>query len=394
MRTETPIRIQSIDVLRGAVMMLMAIDHTREFVHAAAVSFSPEDLSKTTPAIFLTRWITHFCAPVFMFTAGLGAFLWGRRQESKSALARFLVTRGLWLIFLELTIARFALYFNFDYSLMILIVLWALGASMIVLAGLVYLPLRLLATLSIGVIALHNLADRVPASRFGSLAWIWNVLHQPGVFTLAGQKFLLAYPLIPWIAVLSAGYCFGRVFVLDAAARQRLLIRLGVGLTAAFLAIRVLNVYGDPVRWSVQHTTVFTILSFLRCTKYPPSLDFLLMTLGPAILLLGWLDRVRLSAANPLVVFGRVPLFYYVLHLYVIHVIAIVMAWMRYGNPAFLLNPPPGMGGTREAFPPGYGYSLWVVYVVWLSVLILVYPACRWFAGLKERRRDWWLSYL
>lgn len=379
-------------------MIIMALDHIREFFHSGALAFSPEDLSKTTAAIFLTRWITHFCAPVFMFTAGLGAFLWAQRRDSgghnKAALARFLLLRGLWLVFLELTVARFALYFNFNYSMIVLIVLWALGCSMIVLAALVYLPIGALAAISIAMIALHNLLDGITAAQFGSAGWIWNVLHQPGVFPFAGHQILLAYPLVPWAGVMAAGYCFGRVFLLEPDRRQRVLVRLGLGVTAAFFVIRAWNVYGDPAPWSIQRSPVFTVLSFLRCSKYPPSLDFLLMTLGPAVAVMGWLERVRLSAANPLLVFGRVPLFYYVIHLYAIHGIAMLMAWMRYGTAAFLLNPPPGMGGQRQAFPPDYGYPLWVCYAVWLVVVMLVYPLCRWFAELKQRRRDWWLSYL
>lgn len=388
-------RIHAIDALRGAVMIIMALDHTREFFHSAAPAFSPEDLSKTTAAIFLTRWITHFCAPVFMFTAGLGAFLWAERHGAgRPAVARFMLTRGLWLVFLELTIARFALYFNFDYSTIALLVLWALGCSMMALAALVYLPVGVLAAVSIAMVAFHNLLDGVRAAQFGWAAWVWNVLHQPGVFAFAGRQVLLAYPLIPWVGVMGAGYCFGRVFVWEPERRRRVLVRTGLGLTTAFVVLRAVNVYGDPARWSVQPSPLFTVLSFVRCTKYPPSLDFLLMTLGPAIAVLPWLERLRLSAVNPLLVFGRVPLFYYVAHLYAIHLIAMLMAWMRYGTAAFLLNPPPGMGGPREAFPPDYGYPLWVCYVVWLVVVGSVYPLCRWFAGLKSRRQDWWLGYL
>lgn len=374
-------------------MAIMALDHIREFLHSAAMSFSPEDLIRTTPAIFLTRWITHFCAPVFMFTAGLGAFLWARRGRSKGELSRFLWTRGLWLIILELTVEHLALYFNFDYSLILLNVLWALGWSMIALAALVYLPRNVIAALSIGMIALHNLFDGIKASQFGSAAWVWNIVHQLGVFQAGGHAILVAYPLIPWIGVMAAGYSLGDIFQLEPERRGRVLIRLGVGLTIAFVLVRALNIYGDPQRWSAQKSALFTVLSFLRCSKYPPSLDFLLMTLGPAILVLGWLDRAKVRASNPLLIFGRVPLFYFIVHLFVIHGLAILLAAFRYGNASFLLNPPPG-SSSRQVYPADYGYDLWVCYAVWIVVMSLVYPLCRWFAQLKQRRRDWWLGYL
>jgi uncharacterized membrane protein len=385
-------RIESIDLLRGAVMAIMALDHVRDFLHSAALSFAPEDLSRTTAAIFFTRWITHFCAPVFMFTAGLGAFLWAQRGRSKNELSRFLWTRGLWLIFLELTVVRLVFFFNFDYKLVLLEVIWALGCAMVALAALVYLPPVVLAGVSVAMIALHNLLDGIKANQLGSVAWAWNILHQQGIFQINGHMILVAYPLIPWIGVMSAGYSLGRVFLMAPDRRQRVLVRLGLGLTIAFILLRALNVYGDPVRWSTQHSLLFTVLSFLRCSKYPPSLDFLLMTLGPAIAILGWLERARMSPGNPLIIFGRVPLFYFVVHLFLIHSIAMLLALVRYGNATFLFNPPPG--ASRGMFPSDYGYDLWVCYAVWLVVIVLMYPLCCWFAQLKQRRRDWWLSYL
>jgi uncharacterized membrane protein len=387
-------RLQQIDILRGAIMIIMALDHVRDFFHSAALAFPPENLSRTTPAIFFTRWITHFCAPVFMFTAGLGAFLWMQRGRSRSQLSRFLLTRGLWLIVLELTVARLALYFNFDYSFIALIVIWALGCCMVVLAALIYLPARWLAPLSVAVIAGHNLLDRFSAAQFGSLAPLWNTLHQPGVFPIGNRVVLVAYPLLPWVAVMSGGYCFGQVFLWDSHRRQRLLFRTGIALTLTFVLLRALNVYGNPAPWLHQHSALFTAMSFLNCTKYPPSLLFLLMTLGPALVALGWLEDVRLRDSNPLLVFGRVPLFYYLLHVYMLHGIALLFAYMRYGNGRFLFNPVPTMGRPQEPFPPNYGYGLWVVYLVWVLVVGLSYPACLWFSRLKQRRHDWWLSYL
>jgi uncharacterized membrane protein len=386
-------RIQSIDIIRGAIMILMAIDHTRDFFHAGAFQFSPTDLSRTTAAIFLTRWVTHFCAPVFMFTAGLGAFLLGRRL-SADKLSRFLWTRGVWLIFLELTAIHLAFNFNFSYRFLVLNVLWALGWSMIALAALVSLSYVAILAVSLGMIALHNLADSISAARFGPAAPAWNLIHQLGPFQIGGYTIVAAYPLIPWVGVMAAGYCCGRVFSSEPDRRRRLLVRLGLGLTLGFVALRTVNVYGDPAPWSRQSSVLYTLLSFLNCSKYPPSLDFLLMTLGPALIALGMVERVRLADANPLIVFGRTPLFYFVVHLFLIHALALLFACIRYGSGSFFLNPLPSAGGPPGVFPADYGYSLGVVYAVWIMVLIILYPLCRWFAGVKRRRKDWWLSYL
>ena len=375
-------------------MVIMALDHVRDFVHSAAGQFRPEDLARTTPALFFTRWITHFCAPVFMLYAGTAAFLWARRAgRSKRELSRFLFTRGLWLIFLELTVVRFGMFFNLNYDLVILSVIWALGCSMMALAALVFLPERVLLTASVAVIVFHNLLDGINAAVFGPAGWVWVVLHQPAPLTIAGRTVILGYSLIPWIAVMAAGYCLGRVFTLEPDARRTVLLRLGLGLIIAFVLLRAVNVYGDPAPWSPQRTTTLTVLSFLNCTKYPPSLSFLLMTIGPALLATAWVERIRVSGENPIVVFGRVPLFYFVFHLIVIHATAAVLIWLAYGNASLLWNAPPAAGGPRQAFPSGFGFSLWVTYAVWISVVAFMYPACRWFARLKQRRRDWWLSY-
>jgi uncharacterized membrane protein len=388
-------RVLSIDGLRGAIMILMAIDHIRDYINSAAMSFPPTDLARTTAPIFFTRWITHFCAPVFAFTAGLGAFFWAQRR-TKVELSRFLVTRGLWLMILEITILRFIMFldFRFTHAFFILTVLWMLGLSMVVLSALVHLPPRLLVALSLAVVAGHNLLDGVQAAQFGRAAWVWDILHQQGVFRVGGDNVLSAYPLVPWFAVMALGYCLGPVFLWDEARRRRFLLRLGLGLSAGFVVLRAVYVHGDPARWSHQRTGLLTVLSFLNTTKYPPSLDFLLMTLGPALIALVYLERARLSAANPLIVFGRVPFFYFLLHMAVAHALAIAMTFLRYGNTRFLFMPPPSMGSSPKIFPPNFGFSLWVVYAVWIGVVVALYPVCCWYAELKARRRNWWLSYL
>lgn len=391
-------RLLSVDRLRGSVMVLMALDHVRDFFHAGAMTFSPTDLNRTTVALFLTRWITHLCLPVFMFTAGCGIFLWWRRgPRTRPQVCRFLWTRGAWFILLELTVMQLAYNFNFSRQfLVLLLILWIFGICMIAMAALIYLPERWLAALSVGVIALHNCLDRVAPSRFGAAGWVWNLIHQPGVFALAGRQLLVTYTLLPWIGVMAAGFCFGRILLLESAARQRTLLRIGLCATLAFLVLRAVNLYGDPAPWSAQKSAAFTVLSFLNCTKYPASLDYLLMTLGPAILLLAYLDRCDWKAARPLAVFGRVPLFYFVLHFFLIHALAIIAAYCRYGPQAssFIWNPLPSLGGPKQLFPANFGYGLGTVYVVWGVVVVALYPLCAWFAGIKADRRSWWLSYL
>ena len=379
-------------------MVLMAIDHTRDFIHVGAMSFSPEDLTRTTPVLFLTRWITHICAPSFMFLAGTGAFLRFARDGSKPALSRFLWTRGVWLIVLELTVMRLGMNFSIGpQNPLLLIVLTALGLSMIALAALIHLPRPALLTVSVAIIVLHNTLDGIRASQFGAFAPVWNLLHQQGGFTLGGLTIVVAYPVLPWIAVMALGFSFGPVLLMEPARRQRLMLAAGAAMTVAFVLLRALNVYGDPSPWSHQRSGVFTILSFLRTTKYPPSLQFLLMTLGPALIALALFDRTRARWVDRVVVFGRVPMFFYVVHFWLIHVVASTLAWMRYGRAslAFLLHPLPSMGGPPSLFPPGFGYPLWTAYVVWIGVVAAMYPLCRWFADLKRRRRgEWWISYV
>ncbi len=390
-------RIDSIDAVRGGIMIIMALDHVRDFIHRAAMTSSPTDLAVTTPFLFFTRWITHFCAPVFMFTAGLGAYFWWQRGKTTAQLSTFLLTRGVWLVFLEITVMRLAYNFDFSQSYPVLmLVLWALGACMIVLAALVWLPIRALAVLSVATIALHNLLDGINPANLGSAAPLWNVIHQPGAFPVGKALVIVGYPLVPWVAVMALGFSFGPLFQMEPARRQRYLIRIGMAATAAFLVIRGLNVYGDPAPWSAQRSPIVTALSLLNTTKYPPSLDFLLMTLGPAMLVLAWADRHTFKLSNPLIVFGRVPLFYFVTHFYAAHAAAAVLALIRYGSSAgaFIFHPVPSMGAPPNLYPSVFGYDLWVAYAVWALIVIGLYPACRWYASVKATRRDWWLSYL
>jgi uncharacterized membrane protein len=398
------VRVDSVDLLRGLVMVIMMLDHTRDYVHSQAFLFDPSDVSKTYPLLFFTRWITHFCAPVFVFLAGTGACFQQTRGKSRSALSRFLVTRGFWLIFVELTVLRTLIFFNVDYAHLFafLQVIWVTGWSMIALAALIHLPLRVVLIISVAMIALHNLLDGIQFASWngpgtpapGFTASLWMIFHQPGVifpFGYPGPMVGILYPLIPWVGVMSAGYVFGSLYELDEAARRRLLIQLGAALTAAFVVIRAMNVYGDPSPWTAQPTGVKTALSFLAVSKYPPSLLYLLMTLGPAMLLLSWLERRRPGRLGAiLITYGRVPFFFYVLQWATTHSLA-VLANLVAGKPTRFLfsnlgfGPPPG---------PEFGFGLGTTYLLWLVGVALLYPLCRWYAGVKQRRRDWWLSYL
>jgi uncharacterized membrane protein len=359
----------------------MALDHARDFFHAGAMTFSPTDLARTTPLLFATRWVTHICAPVFSLLAGVGAWLRLQRPGmSQASLSRYLVSRGVWLIVLEVVVMRLA--FNFSLSMaypLLLLVLWVLGLSMVVLAALVWLPPRVVLAGSLAVIAGHNLLDPIRAADLGDLAGVWRVLHEPGLLPLGGIVALLGYPLVPWCAVMAAGYGLGPLFAAPAAVRQRRLLTIGFACCVAFLALRLVNGYGDPSPWSTQPSGVFTVLSFLNTTKQPPSLAYLLMTLGPAMVLLAWMDTWAWPTTQPLLVFGRVPLFFFVSHFWLLHAMAVVAAFVTYGRVAatFLWMPLPSMGGAADAFPPGFGYPLGAAYAAWVVVVLLLWPACR-----------------
>jgi uncharacterized membrane protein len=382
----SPRRLESIDILRGVIMILMAIDHSRDFFGMPGVS--PTNLAQTTVPLFLTRWITHFCAPVFFLLTGAGAYL-SLRKKSARELSRFLFTRGLWLILLELTVVRcLGFQFNVDYHVTLLNVLWGLGWAMIVLSALVWLPASVVSTLGVVMIASHNLLDSVRSANP-----LWSILHSPGV-VLAGpqQVVFVAYPLIPWIGVTAAGYGLGQIYRWSPERRRAFLLRLGSGLTAAFLVLRGANVYGDPVRWTTQASGAFTALSFLNTNKYPPSLLFLLMTLGPALVVLrvvdGWTPRVL----RPALTFGKVPMFYFLLHLPLIHLLAVIVCYARYGAMHWMFESP-DLAHFPYTAPPGWGVPLPIVYLIWILVVTALYPACRWFAAFKQRRADAWLSY-
>jgi uncharacterized membrane protein len=375
------VRLQSIDLLRGAVILLMALDHVRAFFTEAR--FDPLDAEQTTVALYMTRWITHFCAPVFVLLAGTGAYLQSRRM-SRGELARFLATRGAWLVLLELTVVHFGWHFNLRYETGILLqVIWAIGVSMLVLAALVQLRVTAIAAIGLGLIVGHNLLDGIAPEAFGPAAILWNLLHVKAQTTYA----FVLYPLVPWIGVMAVGYALGALYELDSARRRAILTWLGAGSIALFLVLRGANLYGDPQPWQAATTVTLSLMSFFDVEKYPPSLHYVLITIGPALLLLAHVERLRGFLVDTVAMFGRVPLFVYVAHIYVTHLAAGLIALAMGFGTGVLTN-------LFIFLPDGWGFGLGGVYLAWIGVIAVLYPACRWFAGVKRRRRDWWLAYL
>lgn len=385
------VRFDAIDALRGLAMVIMALDHSRDFFSNSHAYFDAVDVTQTSVAFFFTRWSTNFCAPVFAFLAGVGVYLSASGGKPKAQVARMLITRGLWLIFLELAVIRVFWYFNFDFTLLKAGVIWCLGWSMIGLAGIIFLPIRAIWVVALGMIVGHNLLDTLHPNDFKSFADLWTVLHETGYINLFGNvRLLVVYPLIPWIGIMAAGFACGPVMQWDRVCRQRRIFLVGLGLTLAFVALRLLNTYGDPHPWTSQPDPFFTFLNFLACQKYPPSLSYLLITMGPAFMLLAALDRPQTPKfVQRLVTFGRVPFLFYLLHLPLLHAMAIPWALGRYGAAPWLFANPPG-----GIWPHEFQFDLPLTYGAWLIAVLLLYPLCQWFAKIKAARKDWWLSYL
>lgn len=383
-------RLESVDLLRGVIMVVMALDHVRDFFHSGAIQGgNPLDLATTTPALFLTRWITNYCAPLFSFLAGTGVYLACLRGKSKRELSWFLVTRGLWLIFLELTLLTwFGWQFQITPNHYFLATLWTLGWAMIVLAGLIHLPLAAIAVISLGLIFAHNAFDDMAAASWGSAAPVWKILHAGGDIDVGRTQIEVFYPLLPWPGIMGAGYCLGAVFAWPSAARRRWLYLAG-GLTILlFVVLRGFNIYGYTFPWTAQKTPLFSFLSFLDCRKYPPSLLYVLMTVGPGLLFLGFFEgRPVPSWMRPFIVYGRVPMFYYLLHIPLIHAASKLLNVIRYGGGDYNAIAPSGPP------PPDAGVSLGTTWLIWIAVVLVLYPFCRWFADLKRRNRSAWLTY-
>ncbi len=385
-------RVHSIDLMRGAVMIIMALDHVRDYFHEPAFHYDPTDLSKTSVAIFLTRFITHFCAPAFMLLSGTSAYLVGERK-GKKALSTFLLTRGLWLVLLELTVVNFGWFFDVSYTNTGTLVIWALGMSMICLAGLIHLPKAVIAAFSLFMIFGHNLLDGVKVSF--DFTYLWSILHQPQVFPFKNITWFSLYPLIPWIGVMAIGYCLGSWYssTFDAAKRRKLLLQTGIGCVVLFFALRFTNWYGDAVLWNEQSSFAFTMLSFLNVSKYPPSLLYLLVTLGPLLIALAFTEKSNGWLSKQIQVIGRVPMFYYLVHIYLIHLAAIVAVELTPGLTWHNMILTSWVSFTPE-LQNGYGLNLIGTYGVWIGLVVVLYFMCKWYDNYKRTHKQWWLSYL
>jgi uncharacterized membrane protein len=392
-KRQKTVRIESIDLLRGVVMIIMALDHVRDYFHADAFLYNPLDLSKTDTAIFFTRWITHFCAPVFVFLAGTSAFLVGQRK-GKNELAKFLFTRGLWLLVLEFTVINFSWFFNIEFALIALTVIWALGVGMIILAAAIHAPHKVIFGIGLLLVAGHNLLDNVHLAGSDLPAIGYALLHEFKAFQLGHFVLFVGYPILPWTGMMMLGYVFGKLYLpeVDAVRRKKTLLTLGLSSIVLFLVVRVINSYGDPNSWSTQQTSFFTLLSFINVTKYPPSLLYTLVTLGPAFIFLAAAENLRGKISQYITALGRVPMFYYITHLYLIHILALIAAvatGYEVGDMVF------NTWVTDSPNLKGYGFGLGVVYALWAFVVLSLFPLCLWYDKYKMRNRDKkWLSYL
>ena len=393
-------RVQSIDLLRGIVIVIMALDHVRDFFHNQAMTDDPTNLATTTPFLFFTRWITHFCAPVFVFLAGTSGFLQGLRK-SKKELSLFLIKRGLWLVFVEFALVTLGLSFDPGYHIFFLQVIWAIGTSMIILGLLVWLPFPLILLYGFVVVFFHNMLDASEAAMAAGkeqLPLWWKFIHgrpffEPFSADNPGRGVFVPYAFVPWSGVMALGYCFGKLFRkdIDPARRQKALLYIGIGLTLFFIIIRFINKYGDFSHWSVQpRGSIYTFISFFNPSKYPPSLVYLSMTLGPAIIFLAFIEKVHNRFTRFFTIFGRVPFFFYILHFYLIHIFCVIAFYASgYGNQDIVSPQVP-----FYFRPAKFGFNLWVVYAIWVAVILILYPLCKKYNRYKTANPKWWTSYV
>ncbi len=392
--TQPKQRIQSIDILRGFVMLIMAIDHVRDFFHVTAFTDSPTNLDTTTPQLFFTRWITHFCAPTFVFLSGTSAFLAGQRK-SKKELSAFLIKRGLWLVLVENIVITLAFTFNPLYNLLIWQVIWAIGWSMIILGVLVRTSTKIIVALGFIIVFGHDIIDYIHIPQQGTEHTLMSILFVAFGTQLkyGNQRFIFdLYAIIPWTGVMLLGYGFGTFFKqnYDALKRRKIILNLGFAVTIFFIVIRFINIYGDPVHWSTQKNGLYTLLSFLNASKYPPSLCYTTMTLGPALIFLSLIETVQNKFTNVLSMYGRVPFFYYILHFYLIHVICVILFFATGHTSKDIIDL-----NTPFLFrPQHFGFGLPIVYAIWLFVILVLYKPCKWFDQYRKSHHQWWLSYV
>lgn len=386
-------RIYALDLLRGLVMIIMALDHTRDFFHFDAFLHDPLDVKSTSVVLYFTRWVTHFCAPVFVFLAGTSIFLQGMRK-TKAELSPFLFKRGLWLIFVEVVIVTFSWTFDFSFPVIVLGVIWAIGVSMVLMGVLIHLPFKAILALGVIIVFGHNVFDSVESTHQG-IFWDFVRNGNFAFHSLAqGHQIAIIYPFLPWLGLMMLGYCFGKIYapVFDAEKRRKVLLWAGSGLILFFVLLRFTNSYGNPFQWEVQNKPVYTLLSFLNVHKYPPSLLYMCITIGPALLFLSAFEKVNNKLTQIISVYGRVPFFYYILHFYILHNLCMVL-WVVRGH-SLNEETPLIFGIPFKYMLVGEGYSLTIVYVIWIGLVVALYPLCKWFSEYKKRKNYWWLGYL
>lgn len=384
-------RINSIDLLRGIVMIIMALDHTRDYFHAPSLLDDPLNLQTTTPALFFTRWITHICAPTFVFLSGTSAYLQSLRKTKKD-LSLFLLTRGLWLIFIEVVVMTFGLTFDIGFHIIILQVIWMFGICMVIMSAVIWLPFNVIFALGLLIVVGHNSLDYLEGNQ-RNFSIGYSLLHVQSPHVIGNRMLMIFYPFLPWVGTMMLGYCFGKYYHSDVVNRNRKSIILGVALIIFFIILRWTNIYGNPLEWQPQRNLLYTFFSFVNVQKYPPSLLYLSVTIGISLIILGLIGNVKSKFADAITVYGRVPLFYYIIHFYVLHLLTAAMYLMRGHSFEEGLK---GVDGVPFKFTqPGEGFGLMGVYIVWLLVVILLYPLCKWFADYKRHQHQkWWLSYL
>ncbi len=384
-------RISSIDLLRGLVMIIMALDHTRDLLHKDAIISDPLNLDTTTPILFFTRWITHFCAPVFVFLSGTSAYLQSLRKTKKE-LSLFLIKRGMWLIVVEIVIMSFAFTFDVTYQTIFFQTIWSIGISMIFLGLAIWLPFYVILTIGLLIVLGHNALDFYEKGKTG-LGLMYNLMHRPGFYPLWGRHMLIIlYPFLSWTGLMFLGYCLGKVFThYEERKRRQILMWLGFGIILFFVVLRATNIYGDAQHWSQQKNMLYTFFSFINTVKYPPSLLFMCMAIGPALLFLAFWGNAKNSFTNIIIVYGRVSFFYFVVHFFLIHLLAMIFFLMRGHTFTEGLHP---VNSPFNFINAGEGYNLTIVYLLWLCVVIIMYPLCKWFSNYKMQHKHWWLSYL
>lgn len=384
-------RLASIDIVRGIVIVIMALDHTRDLIHITSVSDSPTNLQTTTFALFLTRWITHFCAPTFVFLSGVSAYLVFKRTGEIKSTRRFLITRGLWLVFLEFTIVNFGVWFDPHFSVFIFGVIATIGFGFIILSLLLGLSTKKILITGVTIILLHNLSALIPQEEASPISKIAMMLIAPGANPFGkGGLFIMGYPPIPWLGIMLTGFAAGRLFEQSVSKRKSVFVRLGTAALLLFILVRTLNVYGDSFPWVFQKSGLFTFFSFINVTKYPPSLDFCLLTLGVMLLLMAWMEGLRNKFTEIATVYGRVSLFFFLFHWYILHPIMFVIVFLqgyKYSDLVF---------GANLGRPLGIsGVNLWYTYLIWVLVVIGLYPLCKWYGKYKEIHKEKkWLRYL